>query len=139
MAAEGLQLLEPSFSNCFPNCRPWQNEIRVGEWHYWHPNGQLRAVVNYEVDVYTQCCFGGYCEMKHEFKSGFFAFWHPNGQLVTEGEFVVSIRHIETNCEGGDSVKTHNLPADIAVFDDSGEVISDSVVVATSHDKIFDW
>ncbi|MEM6806689.1 MAG: hypothetical protein AAF696_35135, partial [Bacteroidota bacterium] len=33
-------------------------------------------------------------------------YWYPNGLLKAKGNYVSKKRHIETNCEGGDSIIT---------------------------------
>lgn len=44
--------------------------LKVGEWSYFHENGQLKSTGNYNIGTYIQCCFSGACKRFYNFKSG---------------------------------------------------------------------
>jgi hypothetical protein len=94
---------------------PWRQYYRVGTWRYWYPSGVLRAVVEYGLGEYTECCVAGRCRNAYETTDG-----HPH--LFSEDGSAVKLTRaassacIQTNCGGCTPVARprYILPADLA-------------------------
>jgi hypothetical protein len=94
---------------------PWTVRQRTGTWHYWHPNGQLRAIVQYGTGQFTDCCVAGLCTRPYERPVGRVELFDESGKPLLNRRPGSRTYRIETNCDGGAAIFAPRvtLPADI--------------------------
>jgi len=80
------------------------SNIKTGQWKQYYENGQLKSEGNYKISSYLNCCVGGACREYYSYKDGLWKYYSEKGILEYELEFTPSKLHVDTNCEGGDSV-----------------------------------
>ena len=114
----------------------WKEFLRLGTWEFRYPGPQIRtkAKVAFDVGWYTQCCAGGPCEWPYEFRVGDFEAWWPNGNRLAKGVFIVEWKTIDTNCEGGDTIKKGVLSPDTQYWTENGEPADRSVLAIAGID-----
>jgi hypothetical protein len=93
---------------------PWTVRQRTGTWHYWHPNGQLRAIVDYGSAHFTDCCVAGLCTRSYERLVGRVELFDESGKPLLNRRPGSRTRRINTNCGGAAIIAPRvTLPADI--------------------------
>ena len=94
---------------------PWHSSLRTGQWRYWYPSGQLRAIVTYRIAFYTDCCTAGLCRQPYERLVGNITLFAEDGRITYAGSPKNHYVRIKTNCEGGDRMSQPQvlLPDDI--------------------------
>ncbi|MEJ8804212.1 toxin-antitoxin system YwqK family antitoxin [Pontibacter sp. H249] len=80
------------------------SNIKAGEWKQYYENGQLKSEGNYKISSYLNCCVSGACREYYSYKDGLWKYYSEKGILEYEVEFKPDKLHVNTNCEGGDSV-----------------------------------
>jgi len=108
----------------------WREFLRTGEWWYAYDDRHERARISYQVRFYTECCFGGPCKQPYETPVGEFEAWWPNRQHLAKGRFKLVPVHIDTNCEGGDTISRGVLSADTLYWHEDGSAADSSVLMA---------
>lgn len=78
--------------------------LKIGKFHEYYPNGNLKNSGEYEIGRYTQCCAGGLCSQFYNFKIGKWNYYFRKGD---KAEIVYEIKefHIATSCEKGDKIQ----------------------------------
>lgn len=107
----------------------WREFLRTGPWLFQYETATKRAVVSYQVAFYTDCCAGGFCKQPYEFLAGTFEAWWPNGQLLARGRMVPTATHIDTNCEGGDTLLRGVPSRDTAYWNSDGSPADSAVLL----------
>jgi hypothetical protein len=80
------------------------SNIKTGQWKQYYENGQLKSEGNYKISSYLNCCVSGACREYYSYKDGLWKYYSEKGILEYEAEFTPTKLHVDTNCEGGDSM-----------------------------------
>jgi len=106
------------------NCDQVSN-LKIGEWTEYYENSQIKSKGEYCISTYIQCCFGGYCRQYINYKKGNWKYYYSNGELKATGNYDNNTKHINTSCEGGDTLQFHEISEDKwKCFDESGSNIA---------------
>lgn len=107
---------------------PWREFLRLGRWEFRYPSGQVKAVLSFEIDWYTDCCTAGLCRQAYEVRTGDFAAWWPDGAPLARGSFARRWERIETSCAGGDLTKRAVFGRDVRFWDQNGNPAEASIL-----------
>lgn len=80
------------------------SDIKTGYWKEYYANGQVRSEGIYKVSSYLNCCMSGPCRQYYSYRDGLWKYYLEDGTIAYELEFKPSRLHVNTNCEGGDTL-----------------------------------
>jgi antitoxin component YwqK of YwqJK toxin-antitoxin module len=100
-----------------------KNGLRDLEWIEFYENSKIASRGNYSSGSYTFCGVVPYTEY-YEYKIGTWEYFYSNGELKAKGEYRLSFKNIETNCEGGEYVNCGVIADDWTIYDALGKNIS---------------
>jgi hypothetical protein len=92
------------------------SDLKVGEWIEYWSNGQIKNKGKYKIGSYLNCCIGGLCRNFLFYRYGHWKYYTEDGELKYGIEYIPTKHHINTNCEGGDSVTfglIKNIPLEL--------------------------
>lgn len=101
----------------------WVNNFKVGNWKEYYPNGQIKSIGSYSIGSYINCGFLGPFRSFYSFKNDLWAYWYENGEKMAEGYYKPKLKHIKTNCKGGDKIYEPTIDQTWQFWDEKGNKI----------------
>lgn len=80
------------------------SNLKSGNWKGYYDNGQLKSEGGYKVSSYLNCCIDGPCREYYSYKDGLWKYFNEKGGVEYEVEFLPTHLHVNTTCDGGDSL-----------------------------------
>ncbi|ALI98551.1 toxin-antitoxin system YwqK family antitoxin [Rufibacter tibetensis] len=80
------------------------SQLKTGLWKEYYQNGTLRHEGTYQIGSYLNCGVVGLLTEYYHYKVGHWKYFNEKGELEFEVDFTPSTLHVETSCEGGDSL-----------------------------------
>lgn len=103
------------------------HNLKVGQWIFYFPDGNVYASGKYEIGAYTSCEFAGYRTIGYSFKAGTWQYWCRNKQLLAQGNYQLSKEAIKNNCDT-DFQTVSNPNEEWLFYSCDGELIDNSEV-----------
>lgn len=100
-----------------------KSKIRVGLWKEFYKNKTLKAIGEYRIGSYIQCCTMGPCREFYNYKHGKWQYCYENGRLEAEGIYSIEPKHLNTSCQGGDNANCHKINDKWKFWDKEGKII----------------
>ncbi len=98
-----------------------KSNLKIGLWTEYYPTGNIKSIGNYQIDSYTECCWGGPCKQFKNYKLGEWKYFYENNQLRANGTYIIKRGHIKTNCSGGDKIFKGYLDKSWTYYNNKGE------------------
>ena len=100
------------------------SEYRIGYWHEFYENGQLKSSGNYKLDTFIQCCYDGPCDWYYSYKYGEWKYYYDNGKLKAKGTYQIIKKQEDTSCQGGDQINFGTVTDSWQFYDREGKQIT---------------
>jgi len=114
------------------------SNLRVGEWFEYYENGNIKETGSFAIGAYLDCGMGGLERSFYNYKIGRWTYYLENGEVSAIGDYQMIKTHIDTRCEGGDSLFFGIINDNWIFYNKQGEKIDISDIDFNDFNCVFE-